>query len=264
MLIFAGVAFAGALHAPSLGGGAAARPALATRSALFAPAMSGAASEARFPSPNLPKGVMGTFGTPEPGPMTVAGERDACGVGFIADTKQRNTHDIVERALHALSCMEHRGGCGGDRVSGDGAGVMTSVPWKLFEEAGALGGKPRESMGVAMTFLPRDEAAALEAQAVLEKQVAAKGFEFIGWRDVPQQLQTLGPMALAALPTIRQAFIHHPTLTGDELELALYRMRRSTQVYMKSLGGGGGGGGHARSANGVHFRPRPRHTSALA
>jgi len=169
--------------------------------------------------------------------MPIAGERDACGVGFIADTKGRNNHDIVERALHALGCMEHRGGCGGDRVSGDGAGVMTAVPWKLFEEDGSLGGKPSESMGVAMTFLPQDETHATEAQAVLQNQATAKGFEIVGWRDVPQQTQVLGPMARAALPTIRQAFLHHPTLRGDALEAALYKLRRSVQGDLLQMSG---------------------------
>jgi glutamate synthase (ferredoxin) len=191
----------------------------------------------RFPSPDLPKGVMGTFGTPEPGPMPIAGERDACGVGFIADTKGRNNHDIVARALYALGCMEHRGGCGGDRVSGDGAGVMTAVPWKLFEADGSLGGKPSESMGVAMAFLPRDEAGAKQAQGVLEKQAVAKGFDIVGWRDVPTRQHVLGPMALAALPIIRQAFLHHPTLRGDDLENALYKLRRSVQGDLLEMSG---------------------------
>lgn len=162
--------------------------------------------------------------------MPLVGERDACGVGFLADRKGRRRHDTIQRALHALSCMEHRGGCGGDGVSGDGAGVMTAVPWELFESEGALQGKPSSSCGVAMVFLPQEEKDALEVQALLKKQVEAKGFEFLGWRDVPQNPAVLGQMALDALPTIRQAFVHHPELTGDELEAALYQLRRSTQA----------------------------------
>jgi len=172
---------------------------------------------------------IGEFGFPEPGPMPLVAERDACGVGFIADTKGRIRHETIERALHALGCMEHRGGCGGDGVSGDGAGVMTAVPWELFESEGFLKGKPSTSCGVAMMFLPQDEADALEAQGLLEAQAAAQGFELLGWRDPPQNKPVLGSMALEALPTIRQAFVHHPTKTGDELEEALYNLRRSTQ-----------------------------------
>ena len=114
---------------------------------------------------------MGEFGYPEPGPMPLVGERDACGVGFIADKKARRRHDTIQRALHALDCMEHRGGCGGDGVSGDGAGVMTSVPWELFEAEGVLNGHPSSTCGVAMTFLPQEEADAVKVRALLEKQV---------------------------------------------------------------------------------------------
>ena len=180
---------------------------------------------------------VGQFGFPEPGPMPLVEERDACGVGFLADTKGRRRHDTISRALHALSCMEHRGGCGGDSVSGDGAGVMTAVPWELYEEEGWLKGKPSESCGVGMMFLPQKEEDALAAQKLLEDQVKAQGYEFLGWRDVPQNKLILGELALAALPTIRQAFIHHPTLRGDELESGFYQLKRSTQGDVTAVGG---------------------------
>ena len=182
--------------------------------------------------------------------MPLVGERDACGVGFLADTKGRNNHDIIARALHALSCMEHRGGCGGDRVSGDGAGVMTAVPWGLFEADGSLGGKPADSMGVAMAFLPQQPEAAQQAQHLLETQAALKGFEVVGWREVPQAKESLGPLARDALPTIRQAFLHHPTLRRDELEGALYKLRRSTQATSRAPLS------RARAAQALAARPR--------
>ena len=105
----------------------------------------------------------GEFGT-HPGPPSLVGDRDACGVGFLADQKGRRRHDIMARALHALGCMEHRGGCGGDSISGDGAGVLTAVPWELFEPE--LKGKPSESCGVAMVFLSQ-----VPAEADTVKQV---------------------------------------------------------------------------------------------
>jgi len=190
----------------------------------------------RLAVPHMAGLHVGKFGTPEPGPMALVGERDACGVGFLVDSKGRRQHDIVARALHALGCMEHRGGCGGDGVSGDGAGVMTSVPWELFEDEGLLNGKSPESCGVAMIFLPAKEEDAQVAQAILEAQAKLKGFDFLAWRDVPQQKNVLGEMALAALPIIRQAFVYHPTATGDELETALYQLRRSTQADILELG----------------------------
>ena len=61
-------------------------------------------------------------------------ERDACGVGFIADQQGLSTHDLVEKTLIALGCMEHRGGCSADQDSGDGAGVMLGLPWDLLNQ----------------------------------------------------------------------------------------------------------------------------------
>ena len=187
-------------------------------------------SVVQMAQPSAPSPRIGQFGFPESGPMPLVEERDACGVGFIADMQGERRHETISRALHALGCMEHRGGCGGDGVSGDGAGVMTAVPWELFESEGYLQGKSSDSCGVAMVFLPQDEGEALKAQALLDAQAAAKGFEVLGWRDVPQTKGVLGEMALEALPIIRQAFVHHPEHKGDELETALYQLRRSTQA----------------------------------
>ena len=123
------------------------------------------------PVQSVPTGRIGTQPA-EPLPLALVEERDACGVGFIADLKGRRRHDTIARTLTALGCMEHRGGCGGDRVSGDGAGVMTAVPWGLFEADGSLGGKPADSMGVAMAFLPQQPEAAQQAQHLLETHAA--------------------------------------------------------------------------------------------
>jgi glutamate synthase (ferredoxin) len=70
--------------------------------------------------------------TPDWGPKWLVEERDACGVGFLADQHNRPSHDLVTRALAALDCMEHRGGCCADQDSGDGAGVMTAIPWAVL------------------------------------------------------------------------------------------------------------------------------------
>ena len=221
-------AFVGPL-APKLGHASRARgaPAFSLRHDLAGARMAASTGEPQI----------GQFGFPEPGPMPLVTERDACGVGFIADRKGRRRHETIARALHALDCMEHRGGCGGDSVSGDGAGVLTSIPWELYEADGALKGKPSESIGVAQLFLPQDEADAQASMALLEGQVKAQGFELLTWRDPPQDKEKLGPLALEALPTIRQAFVHHPTLRGDELEEALYQLRRSTQADVLAAGG---------------------------
>ena len=126
----------------------------------------------------------GEIGAPYPGPPSLVGDRDACGVGFLADQKGRRRHDIMARALVALGCMEHRGGCGGDSVSGDGAGVLTSVPWELFEADGHLKGHSSDSRGVAMTFLPTDAAEAEQVKGFFEAQARRRGLEVRGGRAV--------------------------------------------------------------------------------
>ena len=172
----------------------------------------------------------GEIGAPYPGPPSLVGDRDACGVGFLADQKGRRRHDIMARALVALGCMEHRGGCGGDSVSGDGAGVLTSVPWELFEADGHLKGHSSDSCGVAMTFLPTNAREADQVKTFFDAQAKRRGLEVLGWRNVPQRKEVLGPMALVALPDIQQCFLHHPTARGDELEVLLYETRRSIQA----------------------------------
>ena len=122
----------------------------------------------------------GEIGTPYPGPPSLVGDRDACGVGFLADQKGRRRHDIMARALVALGCMEHRGGCGGDSVSGDGAGVLTSVPWELFEAEGQLKGHSSDSCGVGMTFLPTSAAEADQVKSFFQAQAERRGLEVLG------------------------------------------------------------------------------------
>jgi glutamate synthase (ferredoxin) len=179
---------------------------------------------------NVARADIGELGTPCPGPFTLVGERDACGVGFIADRKGRRREDILPRALRGLGCMEHRGACGGDRVSGDGAGINSAVPWELFEAEGILEGRSVDKCGVAMMFLPQEESDALVAQELLEAQAARNGLELIAWREVPQDRDVLGILAREALPTIKQAFFYHPDKTGDALEDAIYSARRSAQA----------------------------------
>ncbi len=81
---------------------------------------------------NQKKVVSLTTVSPFQGQSWLAEERDACGVGFIAYQDGRASHKLVEQALNALGCMEHRGGCSADRDSGDGSGIMTSIPHKLL------------------------------------------------------------------------------------------------------------------------------------
>ncbi|MCU0565246.1 MAG: glutamate synthase large subunit [Oculatellaceae cyanobacterium Prado106] len=162
-------------------------------------------------------------------------ERDACGVGFVADQQGRKSHALVEQALGALTCMEHRGGCCGDLESGDGAGVMTAIPWSLLSQwvtaqpqASAAGLDAIQSgrMGIGMVFLPQDEAAAASSRTIVEKVMADSQLQVLGWRVVPVRAEVLGVLARENLPQIEQVLVHSPTLQGDELERHLYLTRK--------------------------------------
>lgn len=90
----------------------------------------------------------------------IISERGACGVGFIANLHNKASHTVILDALTALGCMEHRGGCGADNTSGDGAGLMTSIPWDLFNDWASKQGissLDKSNTGVGMVFLPKDE-----------------------------------------------------------------------------------------------------------
>jgi glutamate synthase (ferredoxin) len=166
------------------------------------------------------------------GPSWLVEERDACGVGFIADQQGRASHRLVKDTLGALSCMEHRGGCCADQDSGDGAGIMTAIPWKLLQawasESG-IGELPPEQTGVAMIFLPQQSAAAKTVREKFEQAVGdTPGLTFLGWREVPVVPETLGAMAREFQPQIAQAIVSSAQLKGDadELERSLYLARQ--------------------------------------
>lgn len=173
----------------------------------------------------------------------ILAERDACGVGFIANLKLPASHSIVSQALTSLGCMEHRGACSADDVSGDGSGVMTQIPWKLLASSAPefASIKPEEA-GVGMLFLPNDDAAEKEAKATFEGVVAAEGrCRVVGWREVPVDSSIVGRLARATEPRVRQVVLEPAagadSLKGDELERELFVLRKLVEKAGKAKGG---------------------------
>jgi len=175
------------------------------------------------------------------GPRALVKERDACGVGMIVNTKtgEFGSHKILYQALHALDCMEHRGACGGDNESGDGAGVMTQIPWKLFDEYRSENcPKP----GVGMMFFPQDEERRNALKKVIEDVCAVNELEFVGWREVPVDNDVLGPLAKAVVPSMWQFFVKAPKRldvgdkSRDAFERTLYLVRRRFDVVRRERG----------------------------
>ncbi len=168
-------------------------------------------------------------GQPFQGQRWLVEERDACGVGLIAYQDSRRSNKIVEQALKALGCMEHRGGCSADRDSGDGAGIMTALPEKLFAAwfaAQNITQPQAEAWGVGMVFLPQDADKIIESKQYIEKIVIAEQLKVLGWREVPVSPEVLGQQARDHQPRIEQIVVSSPDgLTGDDLERKLYIAR---------------------------------------
>ena len=166
-----------------------------------------------------------------PAPATVAGEKDACGVGFIARLDGSPNHWILAQALRGLRCMEHRGGCGGDGDSGDGAGILCGIPWTFLEAVWPAAAPADGVRGLAMMFLPADESRRLEARRFCEEEADRLGLRSLGWRSVPVDTAVLGPLARQTAPVIEQWLLLAPGSAGDAaavdaVEALLFRLRR--------------------------------------
>ncbi|KAL8489352.1 hypothetical protein ACS0TY_025304 [Phlomoides rotata] len=160
----------------------------------------------------------------------ILSERGACGVGFIANLDNKASHEIVSDALTALGCMEHRGGCGADNDSGDGSGLMTSIPWDLFNnwanEQG-IGAFDQLHTGVGMMFLPKDEDLRKEAQSVILKIFNQEGLQVLGWRQVPVDESVVGHYARETMPNIQQVFVQIDKEENiDDIERELFICRK--------------------------------------
>src|SRR5438270_10412217 len=137
-------------------------------------------------------------------------EHDSCGVGFIADMKNRKSHEIVTKGLQILLNLDHRGAVGADPKLGDGCGILVQIPHRFFAEEMAKAGvtlpEPRH-YGIGQFFMPRDAAARAEIRAIVERVVEEEGLTFLGWRDVPVDNADLGEAVKAVEPVHNQAFL---------------------------------------------------------
>jgi glutamate synthase (NADPH/NADH) large chain len=140
-------------------------------------------------------------------------EKDSCGVGFVAHLKGERSHAIVRDALEALKNMDHRGACGCEANTGDGAGILTAIPDEFMRaEVERLFMSTLPEIGqyaVAMVFLPKDPTERDTCKRILEKYVKRQGQNVIGWRKVPTDpvLADVGPTAMKGEPAIEQLFV---------------------------------------------------------
>ena len=165
-------------------------------------------------------------------------ERDACGVGFIADLKNRKSHSIVEKGLEILLNLDHRGAVGADPLAGDGCGMLIQLPHDFFtSESQRLGfalPKPGD-YAVGALFMPRDEQGRAMIEKIIEQVIADEGQTLLGWRDVPVDPSGLGETVKPTEPLHKQVFIGRGAKVGDqdEFERRLFILRKviSNKVY---------------------------------
>ena len=160
-----------------------------------------------------------------------ANEKDSCGVGFVANIKGVPSHQIMLDAYHINSRMDHRGGCGFEENTGDGAGILTALPHAFFQMIAKDAGYELPEAGkfaVGNIFLPQDETERQFCKDTIEAIIAEENQTFVGWRTVPIDPQgaDVGPAAHAAQPFIEQLFINSTLQDTKAFERALYVIRR--------------------------------------
>ncbi|MBS1505022.1 MAG: glutamate synthase large subunit [Bacteroidetes bacterium] len=170
-------------------------------------------------------------------------EKDSCGVGFVANIKGRKSHQIVSDALTMLERMEHRGACGCEPNTGDGAGILIQVPHEFFtSECSKLGMKLPAfgQYGVGLVFFPRDPKVREECRTVLNRQIKKMKMSLLGYRVLPTNHGDLGDTALASEPVMEQVFIKRIDSGTDpeDFERKLFILRKySTHIITESVKG---------------------------
>ncbi|MES2389312.1 MAG: glutamate synthase large subunit [Bacteroidota bacterium] len=158
-------------------------------------------------------------------------EKSACGVGFVAARNGKANHEILQQALSALSCVEHRGACGADRQTGDGAGIMAAIPFKLL-------GYEHGSVAVATLFVPAERESRRKLLRIFEDVFAFWAMPVLRYREVPIDKTVLGSQALSTLPFIVQAVLQRPSHcnTDASFDKLLYTAKQMALTKMREAG----------------------------
>ncbi|TRU19926.1 MAG: glutamate synthase large subunit [Microcystis aeruginosa Ma_SC_T_19800800_S464] len=167
-------------------------------------------------------------------------EHDACGVGFIVHKTGKKSHDIVEQALTILLNLDHRGACGAEKNTGDGAGILCQIPDLFFRKVtGDLGFTlpAAGQYGVGMLYTAPDAEIRQKSRQEFEKIAAEEGLKVLGWRDVPTDNSSLGNSARSTEPFIEQVFIERNANLSDDLafERKLYVIRKRSHLNRQSF-----------------------------
>ena len=167
-------------------------------------------------------------------------EHDACGVGFIVHKTGKKSHDIVEQALTILLNLDHRGACGAEKNTGDGAGILCQIPDLFFRKVTRDLGftlPAAGQYGVGMLYTAPDAEIRGKSRQEFEKIAAEEGLKVLGWRDVPTDNSSLGNSAKSTEPFIEQVFIERDANLSDDLafERKLYVIRKRSHLNRQSF-----------------------------
>ncbi|HEV2472006.1 MAG TPA: glutamate synthase subunit alpha, partial [Chthonomonadales bacterium] len=165
-------------------------------------------------------------------------EHDACGVGFVADIKGNRSHQIIETACAVLVNLQHRGACGCDPETGDGAGILIQIPDALFRTSiRSVALPPPGRYGVGMIFLPRNRDEMELCRQIINRIVEEEQQTVLCWRRVPVDNSGIGAVARSVEPRIEQLFVGTSLEDEEEFERKLYVIRRRIEnaVAQRSL-----------------------------
>ena len=171
---------------------------------------------------------------PAQGLYDPAQEHDACGVGFVVDIKGRVSRSIVSQSLTVLKNLLHRGACGCETNTGDGAGILVQLPHKFLQrvarEAQLTLPEPG-AYGTGIVFLPRNPEQRRWCEQTFEQIIAEERQTLLGWRDLPTDDSPIGPSARASEPLIRQIFVGRSKRIRDRaaFERKLYVIRKRVE-----------------------------------
>ena len=170
-----------------------------------------------------------------------ANEHDSCGVGFVAHIKGERSRQIVLDSLHMLNHMTHRGACGCEPNTGDGAGILTALPYEFLDKVAqrdlGVSLPDRGLYGVGIVFLPRDEAERQTCKEAVNRLVEEEGQVLLGWRPVPVSPDgaDIGPSARAAEPVAEMLFVGAADgLDREQLERHLFVIRKRASHELRT------------------------------
>ncbi|OIO28802.1 MAG: glutamate synthase subunit alpha [Candidatus Hydrogenedentes bacterium CG1_02_42_14] len=181
--------------------------------------------------------------------------KGSCGVGFLVDMYGRKSHDIVEKGIEIVENLTHRGACGCDPRTGDGAGIMVQIPDDFFRkvcsEANGISGEhgfdlpPIGQYGIGMFFLPQFPTDRHFCEGIIEEVIEEEGLTLLGWRNVPANSQVIGEFAQDLEPRIKQVFVKatssamsqdsmsQDSMSQDAFERKLYVVRKRIQSEIR-------------------------------